>query len=209
MNKAFIVLSAGIIFSIGSLTVGFAQEAQEQEAAEAPEMTQEQKDIQARMQEYTTPTENHKVLEQMAGNWKTDVKFWMDPKGPVQEAQGTSEGKMIMNGRFLEQTYKGEMMGQSFEGRGLYGYDNLRKEYTTLWFDSMATGIMTSSAKYDPATKTFSEEGTMSCPITNEAHRWYRAVATFKDADHYTYESYMKDKDGKEFRGMLIEYTRS
>ena len=52
-------------------------------------------------------------------------------------------------------------------------------------------------------------EGRMSCPITNERNRWYKAVTTFIDPDHYTYESFMKDADGKEFRSMIISYTRA
>ncbi len=175
----------------------------------AAAMTPEQKEMQARMEEYGTPNENHELLKSMAGNWKTHAQFWMDPQAPAEESDGTSEAKMIMEGRFLEQSFRGTVMGRPFEGRGIIGYDNMRKEYSGIWFDNMATGIMVSSAKYDPAKKTLTEEGSMSCPITNEAHRWYKAVTTFTDPDHYTYESYMKDKDGKEFRGMMITYTRS
>ncbi len=175
---------------------------------EAP-MNEEQKALQARMQEYSTPNANHELLKSLAGTWKTNVKFWMDPSGEPQESDGMSDGKMIMGGRFLEQTFTGTMMGQPFEGRGIYGYDNLRKEFTGLWFDSMATGIMSSSAQYDSKAKTLTEEGNMSCPITNETHRWYKAVTTLTDADHYTYESYMKSPDGKEYKAMIITYSRA
>jgi len=36
--------------------------------------------------------------------------------------------------------------------------------------------------------------------MTKDTHRWYRAVPTFIDANNYTYESYLKDKDGKEVK---------
>jgi hypothetical protein len=172
-------------------------------------MSPEQKEMQARMQEYASPNANHEVLKSLVGNWKAHVKFWMDPKEEAQESDGTSETALIMGGRFVEQSYHGSIMGQPFEGRAIYGYDNLRKEYTGLWLDNFATGIMVSAGKYDPAAKTLTEEGSMSYPITNDAHRWYKAVTTFTDVDHYTYESYMKDKDGKEFKGMIITYTRA
>ena len=172
-------------------------------------MTEEQKAMQARMQEFMTPNANHEVLKSLAGSWKASVQFWMDSKGEPQVSDGTSEAKIIMNGRFLEQTFNGSFMGQPFEGRGIYGYDNLRKEYTGLWFDSMSTGIMMSSAQYNSETKVMSEEGSMSCPITNETHRQYKATTTIVDADHYTYETFMKDKDGQEFRSMLITYSRA
>ena len=203
MNKIiFHMLITGALL-IGTFSSGMAADTKD-----AP-MSEEQKAAQARMQEYSTPNANHEILKSLTGSWKAHVKFWIDPKAEPQETDGVSESKMIMNGRFLEQVYIGTMMGQPFEGRGIYGYDNLRKEFAGLWFDSMATGMMTSSAKYDPVAKTLTEEGSMSCPITNETHRWYKAITTIVDADHYTYESYMKDKDGQEFKGMIITYTRT
>ena len=57
--------------------------------------------------------------------------------------------------------------------------------------------------------KHLAEEGSQSCPITNEPHRWYRASTIIIDADHYTYETFMKDTDGREFRSMVISYTRA
>ena len=196
------MLITGVLF-MGAVSLAMAAEIKD-----AP-MSEEQKEVQARMQEYSTPNANHELLKSLAGSWKANVKFWMDPKGEPQESDGTSTSQMVLDGHFLEQTYKGSMMGKPFEGRGIYGYDNLRQEFTGLWLDNMATGIMVSAAKYDAATKTLTEEGAMSCPITNEAHRWYKAVTTIVDADNYTYESYMKDPEGKEFKGMIITYTRA
>ena len=204
MKKVLCGLFVVGMFFLSSGLKSFAAEM----AKEAPAMTEEQKAMQARMQEYSTPNVNHEVLKSLEGNWKTHVKFWMDPKAPAQESEGTAISKMIMDDHFLEQNYNGNMMGKPFEGRAIWGYDNLRKEYAGLWFDNMATGIMVSSGEYDAKAKTLTEEGTMSCPITQEAHRWYKAVTTIVDADHYMYESYMKDKDGKEYKGMIISYTR-
>ena len=194
------------VFLLMGAAAGFAEG---MAPAAQGEMTEEQKAIQARMQEYATPNANHEFLNSLAGTWKANVKFWMDPKSEPIESEGTSEAKMIMGGRFLEQTFSGSAMGQPFEGRGLYGYDNMRKEYIVLWFDNMATGIMRSSAKYNSETKVMAEEGSMSCPITNENHRWYRGATTIIDAEHYTYETFMKNKDGQEFRSMVITYTRA
>jgi hypothetical protein len=177
-------------------------------AVEAPGKGPMSEEDMTRMKEYTTPNENHQLLEHLAGNWTTAAKFWMDPKAEPETSNGTSSAKMIMGGRFLEQNFTGTAMGQPFEGRGLLGYDNLKKEFTSVWFDNMATGIMTGSGKYDDVAKTITSEGSMSCPITNETHRWYKDVTTWIDDDHYKYESYMKDKDGQEFKGMEITYTR-
>ena len=60
---------------------------------------------------------------------------------PAQESTGTSENKMILGGRYLEQHYDGTMMGQPFCGIG-YGFDNYKKKYVATWIDSMGTGIL-------------------------------------------------------------------
>ncbi|MGE0267028.1 MAG: DUF1579 domain-containing protein [Candidatus Omnitrophota bacterium] len=207
MNAVFFrMFVLSLIISI-SAAPGFAEDMDPMAAG--GEMSEEEMAMQKKMTEYTMVNENHDVLKALTGTWNTHVQYWMDPAGEPMESDGTSEGTLIMGGRFLEQRFSGDMMGQPFEGRGIYGYDNLRKEYTGIWFDNFATGIMVSASQYDSVTKVFNEEGSMSCPITDETHRSYRAVTTFTDADHYTYETYMKDPAGNEFKSMKITYTRA
>lgn len=177
-------------------------------AAAMPEMTAEQKAIGERMTAYSTINENHDLLKTLEGKWKTSVKFWMDPAGEPEVSEGTSESRVIMGGRFLEQYFQGGFMGQPFEGRGLLGYDNMKKEYTSIWFDNMSTGIMTSAGQYNKETKVLTAEGSMSCPVTEETHRWFRDALTITDADNYSYETFMKDKEGKEYKSMGIVYSR-
>ncbi|MCA9402964.1 MAG: DUF1579 family protein, partial [Candidatus Omnitrophica bacterium] len=50
-------------------------------------------------------------------------------------------------------------------------------------------------------------EGTFSCPLTN-SERWNRSKTTFVDEDTWTFEMFMEDENGEEFRSMLITYTR-
>ena len=161
----------------------------------------------AKMKEYSTPNENHKVLDQLVGSWTYSLKWWMSPDAKAEESTGSSEVKWILNGRFIEQSVTGTSMNQPFEGRGIIGFDNLKKEYTGVWLDNMATGMMTSSGKYDSATKTFTEQGSFSCPLVN-GPRAYRTVTKIVDDNTHIYETYMNDKDGKEFKSMEITYTR-
>ena len=163
----------------------------------------------AEMQKYMMPNENHKALEPLAGTWKAQVKWWMSAEGKPEASQGTSENRWIMGGRFLEQDYKGESMGKPFEGMGITGYDTIRGEYTSIWLDSMATGIMVATAQFDPASQTLNQNGTMSCPLTMEKNRPIRTIWKITDADHNIYESYMNDKDGKEFKTLEISYERA
>lgn len=89
------------------------------------------------------------------------------------------------------------------------GYDNVRKEYNSVWLDNMGTGIMEASAQYNPATQTFMESGAFSCPMTGEKHKKFRAVWKIIDHDHYTYEMYTQGPGGKEFKSLEIDYQRA
>ena len=103
-----------------------------------------QMDPQAMMETYqklATPGEPHKQFESLAGSWTTKTKEWMEPGKPPTESTGTAEMKMLLDGRFLQQEFTGNMMGQPFSGIGIDGYDNLRKRYVTTWIDTCDTGI--------------------------------------------------------------------
>ena len=111
-------------------------------------------DPQAAMELYkklATPGEPHKLLASLAGNWTTKTKEWMEPGKPPMESTGSAEMKMLLDGRFLQQEYSGQMMGQPFSGLEIIGYDNLRKRYVTTWMSTMGTGtfIMEGTASDD------------------------------------------------------------
>ena len=92
-----------------------------------------------------------------AGPRKT--KSWMEPGKPPMESAGTAEMKVLLDGRFLQQEFTGEMMGQPFSGIGIDGYDNLRKKYVTTWIDTMGTGIFSMEGTASADGKTITLKG--------------------------------------------------
>jgi len=164
--------------------------------------------VMEQMKTLMAPNEAHQVLAAFEGKWNYTGSFWMSPEAPAQEMTGTTENTMIYGGRFLKQTIEGPWMGETFEGLGYTGYDNIKKTYQSVWLDSMGTGLMTVSGSYDAATKTLNQSGTNSCPLTGETDRKGRSEWTVVDADHNTYTSYLMGPDGKEFKSMEIQYPR-
>ena len=101
---------------------------------------EKQMDMQAMMEAYAklaTPGEPHKQLASLAGSWTTKTKEWMEPGKPPTESAGSAEMKTLLDGRFLQQEFTGEMMGHPYSGIGTTGYDNLRKRYVSTWIDTM------------------------------------------------------------------------
>jgi hypothetical protein len=81
--------------------------------------------------------DQHKWLAEAEGTWDVAVKEHT-MKGPV-ETKATATFKMILGGRFQEQTFVGTHGGKPYEGRGLTGYDNVKKHYFNHWFNTMGT----------------------------------------------------------------------
>ena len=170
-------------------------------------MSPEEKAMMEKMTAFMTPAENHKVLDAIVGNWDFVIKSWMSADAKPEESTGTAEIVWTLDGHFTKETVKSTMMGKPFEGMGFIGYDNLKKEYESVWIDSMSTSIMKSSGQYDTAAKTLSSKGTFTCPMVG-GDRASREVMTMVDADHFNYEMHSPGMDGKEFKMMEIKYTR-
>lgn len=159
----------------------------------------------------TLPNANHEVLKNFVGKWKNTAKFWMEPNAKAEEMTGTTNNTLIMGGRFLQTNHSGKAQkGQpAFSGMGLLGYDVVRDEFQSSWIDNMNTALMaTTGGKYDPATKTLTEEGTTSCPITGDKNKWFRAEWKIVDAKTYHYSMFSKTKEGAEYKSLEITYKK-
>ncbi|MFQ5489416.1 MAG: DUF1579 domain-containing protein [Phycisphaerae bacterium] len=155
-----------------------------------------------------TPGEHHQHLQAMAGKWKADTKFRMGPEQPWQETESDSTGKMVMGGRYLLQNFNGEgMMGMSFEGMGILGYDNMKQKYTAVWIDNMGTMTWVAEGTCDGSGKVITLHNTFLDPMTGketEATTVYR----IESPDRYIMEMYGMTPDGKKFKSMEIVHTR-
>jgi hypothetical protein len=155
----------------------------------------------------STPGPTHKALEGAVGSWDVKTKMWMAPGAPPAESAGTSENKMILGGRFLEQRYEGTMMGQPFSGIGVTGYDNYKKKVVATWIDSMSTSVMVMQGAGDKTGKVITCFGTMDDVVAKKPMK-VKSKVTFVDADHHTYESWHTGPDGKWSQDLQISYTR-
>ena len=167
---------------------------------------QDHEAMMAKWKEFATPNENHKALDVLVGDWNHMVKWWMSANAEPEESTGRSEIKWILGDRFLQHKVNGVSMGQPFEGIGIIGYDNGKKEYNSIWIDSMGTGFMKGAGQYDANLRKITEEGHFTCPFRGQIS--FRGVTTIKDNDNYTYEMFSPGFDNKEYRAMEITYTR-
>ena len=130
----------------------------------------------------------------------------MEPGKPPMESSGTVEMKSVLGGRFLQQEFTGNMMGQPYSGIGTTGYDNLRKKYVSTWIDSMGTGIFFMEGTASPDGKTITLKGGHDEP--GGGHMTHRAIWKLVDSNTQIFEMYGAHKGEKEMKGMEITYTR-
>jgi hypothetical protein len=154
-----------------------------------------------------SPGEPHKNLARRAGDWTFTSKMWMDPSQPAMESSGTMHGEMVLGGRYLEAVWKGNMMGQAFEGRGIDGYDNLSKQYVSTWIDNMATGVMYATGTCDEKGMKCTTKGDMMDPMTGKKS-YMRTDMAWVDANTFKSEMYGPGPDGNEFKWMEFVVKR-
>ncbi len=167
---------------------------------------QTEADLNKAWEAYMTPGEMHKMLADETGTWDCEMTIWMEPGAEPQKFKSVAEVKMILGGRYQESTYKGEMMGQPFEGKSFVGYNNASKQFTTTFMDNMGTGIMVSTGTYDKATKTIKSKGEAVNPIDGSKTP-YRENYTFVDKNNNKLEMF-DVKDGKEFKSLELVMKR-
>lgn len=164
------------------------------------------------MQEYLKmmmPGEGHKRLEPWVGKWNYTQKMY--PGGPGTEpmaTQGTAEAKWILNGRFLQQTWSGEMMGQKVDGFGLIGYDNWRNMYVASWANGLSTALLTATGSADQTGNVITFYGTMDEPTLKITGRMVEYIYTMRGPDTLTLEL-VDLHAAHNYKVIEIEFTRA
>ncbi len=154
----------------------------------------------------TQPGKQHKALAVLAGSWESTIKMWMEPDKPPTEWKATSESKMIMGGRYLEDKISGEFGGMKFQGQALTAYDTLKKKYTYAWIDNLGTAISTATGTYDPDKQTYTYLGEETDPASGKTFKT-KMVTHVIDKDKYEVDMYATKGD-KEVKMMHIEAVR-
>jgi hypothetical protein len=143
-----------------------------------------------------TPGAEHARLAESTGTWKATVRMWMGPGEPTV-SEATAKNEMILGGRVLAQTFEGNMMGEPFTGHGMIGYDNSQKVFWSTWNDTMSTGIMTTTGKWDEAAQGIVMEGEMTDPVTGQPGK-VKTVSRFPEPGKELFEMWQPVGPGGE-----------
>ncbi|HXX63191.1 MAG TPA: DUF1579 domain-containing protein, partial [Bacteroidota bacterium] len=185
MRRSLVLVSALFFALFLFNTSGIAD--QKKSAKKKPS----QEEVAKRWEQFITPGEGHKFLEQLVGTWSCEVKMWMDgPQGKPIVSKGTGEYKMALGGRFLQQEFTGEVAGQPFHGVGYIGFDNFKKTYVSFWIDDMTTAMMTMEGSLDSKATALTMHGKVNEPATGERNITVKDVLRIVDKDTHVFETY-------------------
>jgi len=151
-------------------------------------------------QDLPAPGPEHEALKRLEGEWIATVRMG------DQETPGTMTLKMECGGLWLVSDFRSEFGGQKFQGRGMDGYDPVKKKYVSVWVDSMSTRPILFEGDFDKQKKTMTMTGEGPGPDGKPAK--YRNTTHTPDDNHQTFIMYVTGTDGKETKMMTIEYVR-
>ncbi len=149
----------------------------------------------------------HKKLVEGAGDWVWETVSYMGPGGAPIKGEMKVHARSILGGRFLVEEVVGKTMGQSFTGMAITGYDNVRKEYQSLWMDSMSTRMTLSTGKENKKGEVHFS-GTM-VDVVSPKGRPFRSVTLDRGKDHHEFKMFDSiPGTKKEFLVMTVSAKR-
>jgi len=151
-----------------------------------------------------TPGVPHKALGVLTGEWKAEVRCWMNPDQPPKVSQAQSSVEWVLDGRFIKEKFHGDMMGQKFTGHCLIGFDNTKQKFNCLWVDDKHTSMFVSEGRGDANYKIITLEGKGVCPVSGRTDVPMKQILHLHSPEKHVLEMF---NDGK--RSMEITYTRS
>ncbi len=201
--------SAALALLAGSLTLTLAQDPPDMPPGFElpPGWTME--DMMA-FAEAGTPGEMHKHLAEAVGTWRAQTTMWMGPGTEPMRSGGRSTAETMMDGRFVKVEMTGAMPGMGpYNGFGIYGYDNVAKQFQSVWIDNHGTGMMIGTGELASDGKTLTWTYNYTCPITKKPTA-FREIEHIIDEDTRKLEMHGIDpKSGEEYKMMEIEMTRT
>jgi hypothetical protein len=151
------------------------------------------------------------VLAGLSGEWHYTAAIWAKPGAEPKWTKGTIRNQMTLDDRFLSSTYIGSLdiggHDLTINGQGLIGFDNARKSFTSVWADTLTTGMMIGTGTYDRKKNVIKETGQFTNPLTGTAEK-FRSELQFTDTDDYKRIIFAIDGSGKETKLMEFDYSK-
>ena len=201
MRRSWMLLvGVGMLLSVTALAQDYGKEKTQDPADDRMEER-------AAWEKAGTPNENHRRLDYMIGTWNCSLKMWQGEGSSPTESAGKSTSAWILDGRYVETKYEGNVLGEPYEGRGINGYDNINKRYFSMWLASNSTGGQIDAGQYNATTRTFTYAGKMNTPMGKAM--FTKMDVKIIDSDTHALTMYHGESKSEMKKFMEITYRRA
>ena len=142
------------------------------------------------------PQKEHEWLQQLVGDWESEMEVSAGPGVEKSTCKGTSHTKSL-GGFWVVTDVKSEMLGTPFTAVQTIGYDAKTKKYVGTWVDSMMNHMWKYEGTVDPTGKILTLEAEGPDMVHEGKTTLYRDIYEFKSKDHVVMTSTVKGEDGK------------
>jgi hypothetical protein len=199
MSRKFVALLAITLAGAGVVAL-FAQP--QKHEIKGPPQAQIKKMIVEKAERMSAPTEEHKRLAFLVGDFDQAVEVRAVSNEPLK-SHVLATGEWILGERFVRVVCK-SAPDEELKGERLliYGYDTRAAKYTMWTIDTGSTYATSATGTFDPATKTFTFEGEMYGQGTDKVP--FRWTLHQDDGGAFTHEILVKGAQGTEFVPVVV-----
>ena len=145
--------------------------------------------------QFPQPTDEHKWLEQFAGNWATTAKSEEAPGVPAMTCEGTIKSRML-GGFFVVNEMKNKDDGKEIEAIQTIGYDPQKKKYIGTYVDSMMSHMWIYEGTVDETGKILTLEAEGPNMMEPGKTAMFRDIYEFKSKDEIVATAQYQDAEG-------------
>jgi len=143
------------------------------------------------------PAKEHHWLQQLTGEWDTEVEAVVEPGQLPKQSKGTESIRPV-GGYWVLSEIQGTcpIKNTPFTSFLTLGYDQDQAEFVGTWVDSMSSYLWKYEGTLDPARNALTLETEGPCPMAPEKHSRFREVIELKDKDHKVLTMSIQGADG-------------
>ncbi len=145
------------------------------------------KEMMDKAKAWTQLGEHHKKLDRFVGKWDIEMRMFMGDQATPAE-KGTAEVRWLMDGRWLESDWSGQMMGTPVRGHSIIGYDNFKMSYVFTGLTNFDTAMNHAEGDMTPDGKSLILYGTLDEYLTGEHDKMVKYAYRFISPDEIRLE---------------------
>lgn len=153
------------------------------------------------------PSSAHKVLLKLEGDWSVTWRSSAPTRSAAELSGGFSHIRAVMDGRFIEEQFRGELDGRLFQGRNFIGFNNATGLYEGLWIDSLSTGMTISKGRFDPESGAIIFVGSVYNPGTGKTE-YTRSKLVFSGEDSFSFFVKSEEDSKRGLVSLELHYDR-